>query len=137
MLTIVLLTENALTNHDVQRVAHLHDPEPVRIHVVIPVHVDDDHDQATAETAAKSDLAASLALLKAAGVGDVDGETTVEHPVDAVVARTKQIGADEVIVLTEPHLIADLTRRDWATRLRHSLDLPLLHVVSGTDQVVS
>ena len=70
-------------------------------------------------------------------MGDVDGETTVEHPVDAVVARTKQIGADEVIVLTEPHLIADLTRRDWATRLRHSLDLPLLHVVSGTDQVVS
>ena len=41
------------------------------------------------------------------------------------------------MVLTEPHLLADWTRRDWATKLRHALDLPVLHVVLGTDQVVS
>ncbi len=134
MLTIVLLTENALTDHDVRRVAHLHDPEPVRIHVVIPVHEDAD---AEATAASQAELAASLQLLRAAGVAEVDGELTRAHPVDAVAERTRAINADEVIVLTEPHLIADLTRRDWATQLRHSLHLPLLHVVSGTDQVVS
>jgi hypothetical protein len=134
VLTIVLLTENALTDHDVQRVAHLHDPEPVRIHVVIPVHEDAD---AEATAASQQELATSLRLLTAAGVTEVDGELSSAHPVDAVAHRAGEIDADEVIVLTEPHLIADWTRRDWATRLRRTLDLPLLHVVSGTDQVVS
>jgi hypothetical protein len=26
-------------------------------------------------------------------------------------------------------------RRDWATRLRHRLHLPVLHVIAGTDEV--
>ena len=134
MLTSVLLTENALTHHAVQRVAHLHDPEPVHVHVLLPV--EDDADDAARARAAKQ-LADSLSLLRTAGVAEVRGEVTGSHPVDAVATRTADIGADEVIVLTEPHLIADLIRRDWATRLRHSLDLPVLHVVSGTDQIVS
>lgn len=134
MLTIVLLTENALTDHDVQRVAHLHDPEPVCFHVILPVQADAD---AAARATASDQLAKSLALLIDAGVAAADGEVTFSHPVDAVAVRTTALSADEVIVLTEPHLLADLTRRDWATQLRHQLDLPLLHVVSGTDQVVS
>jgi len=76
-------------------------------------------------------------FVEAAGMAEVDGETTGDHPVPAVVEIVRRLNADEVVVLTEPHLVTDLIRRDWATRLRHELDLPVLHVVLGTDQVVS
>ncbi len=160
MFTTVLLTEKALSAHDVERFAHLHDPEPVRIHVVVPAHDDrseleevvddlaradfseaihDDHDVTDRgrTLAAEREVASSVAALQAAGVAAVDGEVTTDNPVDAVVALVASLDADEVVVLTEPHLIADLTRRDWATRLRHAVDKPVLHVVLGTDQVVS
>ena len=48
----------------------------------------------------------------------------------------RRVGADEVIVVTEPHLLETAFRRDWAARIEASLDLPLLHVVAGTDRVV-
>jgi hypothetical protein len=158
--TTVLLTEKALTAHDVERFAHLHDPEPVRIHVVVPGHDDrseldevvddiaradfseaihDDHavtDQGRAE-AAESEVTSSVSALQAAGVAAVDGEVSTGNPVDAVVKIVAGLDADEVVVLTEPHLLTDLTRRDWATQLRRALDKPVLHVVLGTDQVVS
>ncbi len=161
MFTTVLLTEKALTAHDVERFAHLHDPEPIRIHVVVPAHDDrseleevvddlaradfadafiDDHagvTDASRTAGAETEVAASIAALQAAGVAQVDGEVATDHPVDVVVALVASLDADEVIVLTEPHLLADLTRRDWASRLRHALDKPVLHVVLGTDQVVS
>jgi hypothetical protein len=158
--TTVLLTEKVLTAHDVERFAHLHDPEPVRIHVVVPAHDDrseleevvddiaradfseavrDDHDVTDASRAVLADreLSASIDALKAAGVAEVVGAVATGNPIDAVVALVAELDADEVVVLTEPHLLADLTRRDWASRLRHALDKPVLHVVSGTDQVVS
>ena len=161
MFTTVLLTEKALSDHDVQRVAHLHDPEPVHVHVVVPSHDDrselaeavDDiartdfadalHDEDSGRTqaqltgAAGQEVAAAIAALRAAGVAQVDGEVAAGNPVDRVVELARSLDADEVVVFTEPHLIADWTRRDWASRLRHSLDLPVLHVVLGTDQVVS
>lgn len=161
MFTTVLLTEKTLSDHDVQRIAHLHDPEPVHVHVVVPSHddrselaeaVDDlaradfadvlhdeDADKSLTEqaTQAQRELAASVAALTAAGVAEVDGEVATGNPVDRVAEIARAMEADEVVVFTEPHLLADWTRRDWATRLRHALDLPVLHVVLGTDQVVS
>jgi len=158
--TIVLLTEKTLSAHDVERFAHLHDPEPVRIHVVVPAHDDrseleevvDDiartdfaealHDDHTVTdsgraVAAQREVSASVAALKAAGVAEVDGEVSNGNPVDDVAAIATALDADELVVLTEPHLLADLTRRDWATRLRHAVAKPVLHVVIGTDQIVS
>lgn len=161
MFTTVLLTEKTLSDHDVQRVAHLHDPDPVHVHVVVPSHddrseiaeaVDDisrtdfgdvlhDQDAGVSEseltTRADRELAASVAALRAAGVAEVDGEVATGNPVERVSEVARSLDADEVVVFTEPHLLADWTRRDWASRLRHSLDLPVLHVVLGTDQVVS
>ncbi len=161
MFTTVLLTEKALTTHDVQRIAHLHDPEPVHVHVIVPAHDDrselaeavdelaradfgdvlHDDEEGRSETelttTAHRELAASIAALQAEGVAQVDGEVATGHPVDRAVAVVAELDADEVVVLTEPHLLADLTRRDWATRLRHAVPLPVLHVVQGTDQVVS
>jgi hypothetical protein len=93
--------------------------------------------EAELTTAADRELAASIAALRAAGVAEVDGEVATGHPVDRVAEVARSMDADEVVVFTEPHLLADWTRRDWATKLRHALDLPVLHVVLGTDQVVS
>jgi nucleotide-binding universal stress UspA family protein len=159
--TTLLLTERELTAHDAERFAHLHDPEPVKIHVVIPDHDDhsefeeavDDiartdfrdalHDQdasksqAELTSSAQAALNASVAALRGQGVADVDGELVTGDPVAGVEDIARQLDVDELVVLTEPHLIADFTRRDWASRLRHGLDKPVLHVVLGTDQVVS
>ncbi len=161
MFTTVLLTEKTLTDHDVQRVAHLHDPEPVHVHVVVPSHddrselaeaVDDiartdfgdvlhDEDAGRSDTeltgAAGQEVTASVAALRAAGVAKVDGEVATGDPLERVAELARTLDADEVIVFTEPHLLADWTRRDWASKLRHTLSLPVLHVVLGTDQVVS
>jgi hypothetical protein len=38
--------------------------------------------------------------------------------------------------VTPPHIIQAGLHRDWASRLRDELTLPVLHVVSGTDRVV-
>ncbi len=93
--TIVLLAEHALTTHDVQRVAHLHDPQPVRVHLVVAV--DTEHnplveaideaalghvraalrdsgrpDGEAAQASAQRALAASVAALRAEGI-EADG----------------------------------------------------------------
>ncbi len=102
MFTTVLLTEKALSDHDVRRVAHLHDPEPVHVHVVVPSHDDrselaeavDDiaradfadvlHDEDAGRTpsqlasAAEREVEASIAALLSAGVAQVDGEVVTE-----------------------------------------------------------
>jgi hypothetical protein len=159
--TTLLLTERALTDHDIDRFATLHDPDPVRIHVVIPDRDDrsefaeavDDlaradfkdvlHDEDAGRTSddlarsADTALQSSISGLKAHGVADVDGEVVTGDPVEAVERIAATLDPDELVVLTEPHLIADFTRRDWASRLRHALHKPVLHVVLGTDQVVS
>ena len=157
---MLLLTEKALSAHDAERFAHLHDPEPIHIHVLFPAHDDrseleevvddlartdfseaihDDHDvtDKVRTAGAGRELAVSIAALVAAGVAAVDGEVVTGHPVDAVATIAAALNPDEIVVLTEPHLLADMTRRDWATRIRHAVDKPVLHVVLGTDQVVS
>lgn len=126
MVTSVLLTEHALTAHDVVRLAHLHDPEPLRVHLLVP----------GTEGKARDALDASLEALVAEGV-QATGDLTPDDPLEAVVALAKQIGADEVLVVTEPHLFEEAVHRDWASRVRAALDRPVLHIVAGTDRVVS
>jgi hypothetical protein len=45
--------------------------------------------------------------------------------------------SDEIVVVTPPHLVESGLHRDWASRLRDDLALPVLHIVSGTDRIVS
>jgi hypothetical protein len=159
--TIVTLTENALMPHDVQRVAHLHDPEPVRVHLVVPVDTernrlvetfdnvalsvahlgrpDRDADEPTAEAAeaaARSALDASIAALTEAGV-ETTGDLAPDDPVGRVAAVARGLDADEIIVVTDQHLLEESLHRDWASRLRDEAGRPVLHFVAGTDRVVS
>jgi hypothetical protein len=159
MVRSVLLVENALTPHDVQRIAALHGPEPLTVHLVVPV--DTGHNRLVeaiddlalgrlreavtdtggpspeqAETTARATLDAATAALRQAGVA-VEGGLAPDDPVETVVELARRVEADEVLVVTEPHLLEETFHRDWASRLREELRLPVLHTVAGTDRVVS
>jgi len=156
--TILLLTEDALLPHDARRLADLHGDEEVDIHVLVPADAEhnrliealdevalgrlrdavDDEDDPTPEEAEQDAMHAvneSLALLKDAGI-EAHGSVTGSDPVPAAVEAATHDDADEVIVVTPPHIIEDGLHRDWASRLREELQLPVLHIVSGTDRLV-
>ena len=154
-----MLTENALTEHDVTRIVEWHEGE-LHVHVLVPETsdqsrvdqlVDDvarvdlgelrsdltDKDTSDQETlAARQALADSLELLAVHRV-DATGGLTPRHPVAATAAAVTGEDADEIWVLTEPHLVSDLLRRDWASKLRGLVAVPVLHVIGGTDEVIS
>jgi hypothetical protein len=155
--TILLLAEEALHQHDVTRIASLHDDD-VSVHVLVPAHAehnrliealdevalgnlrdaldDDTESPEQAERDAMHAVNASVALFTAAGV-DAKGSITGSNPVPASIQAASQYKADEIIVVTPPHLLTDGLHRDWASRLRDEVKLPVLHTISGTDRVVS
>jgi hypothetical protein len=154
--TILVLAEEGLTDHDVARVADLRRAETsgdsaaerVRAHVVVPVAerrnrfveaLDEvalgrlpRQEPGDARVRAQSALDASVAALRTAGV-EATGSLADDDPVDDVAAAA----GDEIWVFTSPHLIEDGLHRDWASRLRQATGRPVLHVVAGTDRVVS
>jgi hypothetical protein len=156
--TILLLTEDALTEHDARRVAELHGTDDVTVHLLVPADAehnrliealdevalgrlrdaldDDEPTPQQAEQDAMHDVNASLDLLTGLGL-DARGSITGSDPLPAAVEAATADGSDEVIVVTPPHLVESALHRDWASRLRDKLRLPVLHVVSGTDRVIS
>ena len=158
MYTILLLTEEPLTEHDASRIGSLHGDEPIDVHVLVPADAehnrliealdevalgrlrealdDEEPSPQEAEQEAMHAVNASLALLKTAGV-EAAGSITGSDPLPAAVEATDHFDVDEVIVVTPPHLVEEALHRDWASRLRDELDLPVLHFVAGTDRVVS
>ena len=159
MYTILLLTETTLAEHDARRIAELHGTEDVTVHLLAPADAEhnrliealdeialgriseafDDDDDATpqqAELDAMHAVNSSLDLLKAAGL-EAQGSVTGSDPVPAAIEAARADSSDEVIVVTPPHLVEAGLHRDWASRLRDELALPVLHVVSGTDRVIS
>jgi hypothetical protein len=156
--TILLLSEKTLSEHDVRRIAELHGTEDVSVHLLVAADADHnrliealddvalgqlrdalDDDQPTpqeAEQVAMHAVNASIALLAAAGL-PAKGSITGSNPVPAAVEAARTDDVDEVIVVTPPHMVSSALHRDWASRLRDELPLPVLHVVSGTDRVIS
>lgn len=157
MYTILLLAEETLHQHDVTRILSLHD-DPVSVHVLVPAHAEHnrliealdevalgnlrdalDDDTASPEQAERDAMHAvnaSVALFTAAGV-EAKGSITGSNPLPAAIEAATQYNADEIIVVTPPHLLTDSLHRDWASRLRDDVELPVLHTISGTDRVVS
>lgn len=161
MTSMLILTEEALTQHDVDRIMELHSPEPVQAHVVVPSgtdqstldqivddltrvdiaelgrDVDSEHlEPAERARQAQGRLDASVQLLIDAGA-TATGSLVPDHPVEATAALARERDVDEVIVVTEPHLISDVLRRDWGSQLRRKVDRPLLHFIAGTDEVIN
>lgn len=159
MYTILLLAEETLTDHDVNRVAQLHGDESVQVHVLVPA--DTKHNRLIealdevalgrlrealedsgetplqeAEQEAMHAVNASISALAAVGV-EARGSVTGDDPVPAAVEAVRQFEVDEVIVVTRPHMVEQALHRDWAHRLRDKVGVPLLHFVAGTDRVIS
>jgi hypothetical protein len=155
--TILLLTEDTLHDHDVTRIASLHDDD-VQVHLLVPADAEhnrliealdevslgnlrdalgeDEPTPQQAEQDAMHAVNASVALFAAAGV-DAKGSITGANPLPAAIEAAEQYDADEIIVVTPPHPVEDGLHRDWASRLRDELDLPVLHIISGTDRMIS
>lgn len=154
---ILVLTEVALTEADATRLTSVHaddDAGQPAYHLLVPADVERnllvdvlDHlsllelraaleavrgeDEPTRQDARKA-LAASLSAFAAAGVV-ATGEVVEGDPVAAL---GKQVGADrptdEVMIVTRPHAVEDTFHRDWASRAREALGVPVLHVYAGS-----
>jgi len=169
VLTMLVLTEGALLPHDVERLAEFHDDaSDLRVHVCVPAREDgsalgqadelvedisrtdfnelkddvegSDRTPAELKARAKRHLTASVDALVAAGLV-ADGELVPDSPVDRVVQIAEENDADEVIVITAPHWLEEVLRRDWATKIYKRLkqdhrEIPVLHFIAGTDTVV-
>ncbi|MEU6143805.1 indole-3-glycerol phosphate synthase [Streptomyces sp. NPDC047081] len=153
MFTSVLMIEKALTSADVEFVTTLHGDEGVSFHVLLQPRGDqadrllraiDDvalgeldeaaREREVPEGAAAKDfgeraLEVSLQALRASG-NEADGRLIEDHPLDALKALVEEIGADEVIVLTDPHYVEEFFHRDWASRARHKVGVPVLKLFS-------
>jgi hypothetical protein len=157
---VVLLVEQALTPLDARQIRALHDQitDQVVYHVLLPVEdaagrieaslgslgagdlmaspamalteIDIEQVRSECEELAREELARSLAALKDAGA-TADGRTITAPPVDALIAKVKDVDAREAIVLTRPHVVAEFFHVDWTSRARRKLGVPVLHLLEA------
>ncbi|CCK26747.1 hypothetical protein BN159_2368 [Streptomyces davaonensis JCM 4913] len=149
----VLMIEKALTSADVEFVTTLHGDEAVSFHVLLQPRGDqadrllraiDDVALGELDEAAREGdtpegeeakgfgeraLEVSLTALRASG-SEADGRLVEDHPLDALRSLVSETGADEVIVLTDPHYVEEFFHRDWASRARHKVGVPVLKLFS-------
>ncbi len=148
MLTTILMIERPLAPVDVEMVTTLHGGDPVRYVVLLQprgdqerllralddvalgeiqraAREDEEPEGSQARRPAASALEHSLRSLRGSGA-TATGEIVEDHPLDALTAVVARERADEVIVLTAPHLVEEFFHRDWASRARHTVGVPVL-----------
>ena len=57
---------------------------------------------------------------------DAAGRVVADNPLDMLRTVVADTRADEVIVLTSPHFVEEFFHRDWASRARHQVGVPVL-----------
>ncbi|QES47615.1 indole-3-glycerol phosphate synthase [Streptomyces venezuelae] len=155
MFTSVLMIEKPLTSVDVDFVTTLHGDDPVSFFVLMQPRGDQDRllraiddvalgeipdairegDVPEGEAArgpAEQALAYSLDVLRKKGAKAV-GQIVEDHPLDKLKAVVDESGADEVIVLTAPHFVEEFFHRDWASRARHKVGVPVLKLFAHNE----
>ncbi|MGD9957864.1 hypothetical protein [Nocardioides sp.] len=155
---VVLLVEQALSPADARQVRSLHDSleQPVTYHVLLPIEdaaarvesamgtlgageltvspalaLDEDELAAVrADCVDRSahDLAATLAALSEAGA-TAEGVVISDPPVDALAAAVVAHDAQEAIILTQPHVVAEFFHVDWTSKARRKIGVPVLHLL--------
>ena len=88
-------------------------------------------DPETQRVAAAETLSASLLALEGLG-GGVTGEVVDGGAVNGLVAKVKELGAAQAVVITRPHAVADTFHTDWANKAQDRLGLPVLHLYAGS-----
>ena len=151
--TIIVLTEEALKPVDVAKIIGLHEDDRPTYRVLVPADTERNllssflnHlslfemrealealrpvDRTGAHADADTALSTTLAEFERHDV-DATGEITSDDPMPALVEEVARLGAREVVVVTEPHAVEDTFHRDWASRARESLGVPVLHMYAG------
>jgi NAD(P)H-hydrate repair Nnr-like enzyme with NAD(P)H-hydrate dehydratase domain len=151
--SIVLLTEQALSAADAERLAGLHTPDSPQYRVLVPADTQRSlladvldhlsllelrealeavrgHEDVDRVQAGKA-LDATLTELKAIGAR-AEGVVVDGDPVAALEQELSQHPADEVVIVTRPHAVEDTFHTDWASRARERLGVPVLHVYAGS-----
>jgi hypothetical protein len=154
--TSVLMIEKPLTAEDVEFVTTLHGDEQVSFVVLMQPRGDqadvllraiddvalgeldeaaregDEPEGQDARFPAAEALKHSLTALRDAG-SEAVGQVVENHPLDLLTSVVSDVGADEVIVLTEPHYVEEFFHRDWASRARHKVGVPVLKLFAHSE----
>ena len=154
-----MLTEDTLTDADVEHITALHAEDDVDYRVLVPADTERnllvsvvDHlglgelrqalddvlgrepKPSQARATAADRLGASVAAFRAAGA-EADGSVVDDDPVPALGAQVAGGGVREIVVVTYPHAVEDTFHRDWASRARDRLRVPVLHLYAGTSEL--
>ncbi|MEU9981626.1 indole-3-glycerol phosphate synthase [Streptomyces sp. NPDC050856] len=157
MFTSVLMIEKPLSSVDVEFVTTLHGDERLSFIVLMQprgeqavvllraiddvalgelreaVKEGDEPEGKAAVLSAQAGLEHSLQVLREAGCEAV-GQVVEDHPLDKLKAVVEEAGADEVIVLTKPHYVEEFFHRDWASRARHKVGVPVLKLFAHNEE---
>jgi len=151
--SIVVLTEETLSEDDARRILALHADEDPSYTVLVPADTGRNlladvldhlsllelrgaleavrgHDDRTPAEAGEA-LSRTLEALRGFGAR-AEGEVVEGDPVAALMRVTGGEGDQEVVVVTRPHAVEDTFHRDWASRARELLGVPVLHVYAGS-----
>lgn len=156
MFTSVLMIEKPLTPEDVEFVTTLHGDERISFVVLMQPRSDqadvllraiddvaigelreavregDRPEGKEAREPAEMALEYSLRELREAG-SEAVGQLVEDHPLDKLKTVVDDSGADEVIVLTAPHYVEEFFHRDWASRARHKVGVPVLKLFAHSE----
>lgn len=156
MFTSVLMIEKPLTPEDVEFVTTLHGEERISFVVLMQPRGDqadvllraiddvaigelrdavregEQPEGKEAREPAEMALEFSLRELREAG-SDAVGQVVEDHPLDKLKTVVDDSGADEVIVLTAPHYVEEFFHRDWASRARHKVGVPVLKLFAHSE----
>ncbi|MFD7325190.1 indole-3-glycerol phosphate synthase [Streptomyces sp. NPDC059875] len=156
MFTSVLMIEKPLTSVDVEFVTTLHGDEVVSFIVLMQPRGDqadvllraiddvalgelkeatregEEPEGKAARVPAEAALEHSLQALRGAGCEAV-GQVVEDHPLNKMKAVVDESDADEVIVLTAPHYVEEFFHRDWASRARHKVGVPVLKLFAHSE----
>ncbi|KAB8167832.1 indole-3-glycerol phosphate synthase [Streptomyces sp. 3MP-14] len=155
MITTVLMIEKPLVPTDTELVTTLHGDEEQSFVVLMQPRGDQDQllralddvalgefgdavrepDEPEGEEAvppAARGLDHSLDALRATGAEAV-GQLVTDRPLDVLASVVAETRADEVVVLTAPHYVEELFHRDWASRARHRVGVPVLRLFAHTE----
>lgn len=157
--TILVLTEDTLATTDVQNIVNLYGDEDLVFQVLVPAdteqnllgaifnHLGSGQFKEAWETAtegvpsgtearaeASEQLATSIAEFEAAGY-TASGSLVEEDPLPALRSAVAGGGVREVVVVTYPNIVEDTFHRDWASKAREELQVPVLHLYSGTSEL--
>nr|WP_210768001.1 hypothetical protein [Cellulomonas humilata] len=87
-----------------------------------------------ARATADEQLTGSIAAFAAAGRA-ATGSVVEDDPLPALKSAVADGDVVEVAVVTYPHAVEDTFHRDWASRAREELQVPVLHLYAGTSEL--